>query len=147
MPMFVTDTELKARVASLMSVAPSGLAAKWDMIVRDSNRAAYNEIVGVLSGRGYTAAQIAAWVRGEEFEADIGLYWALVKGGGLEGYSDTFINKLDRREELAEVDVVVDGVVVDPDSEGDIGFGDFDTTGDLFVADSADARRGEVTQF
>lgn len=144
--MFITDTDLKARLASLLSIAPTTLATKWDVIVRDSNRSAYNEIVGVLLGRGFTLSQITSWARGAEFETDIGLFWCAIKGGGLEGYDDKFINRLDRRKELKEVDVVVAGVFIEP-ADSDIGTGDYDTTEDLFILDPDDVRRGEVTQF
>lgn len=133
---FNTTSQLKARVAAQLKKASTELADYWDTIVEDALNAAYNEIVTVLSSRGYSSAQIADWDRGGEFEKDIGLFWALTKGAGLTGEDDRWINKLDRRKELETVSVTIDGEVVDPATAGDIGTGSMDTSWQTFTWNS-----------
>lgn len=146
----ITDAQLKDRLASLLSKNGAALNAdKWDVIVSDSNRSAYWDIVSRLMNRGYTKAQVDAWDRLAEYTIDIGLYWCAIKGGGLEGYDDKFISKLDRRKELDEVFVTEAGVEAAID-EGDIGVGGQVTDEDLFgqpIDVEGDSRVGEVTEW
>ncbi len=131
---FITDNDLKTKLAANLKVADaSQLPAGWTQIITDSNAAAYANIVGVLSARGYTGAQIASWDRGAEFNSDLGLFWCLVKGAGLHGNDATFIDKLDRRKELEDVAIMNGGVLVTPDTGGAVGYGQFDTTDDAFT--------------
>jgi hypothetical protein len=136
---FISDDELLVSLAASLKTDPAQLsAAGWDSIVAESNNSAYQDIVGALSDRGYSAAQIAAWDRRTEYERDIGLFWCLTKGAGLHGNDPTFIFKLDRRAELATVAVLIGGVIVDPDgtTSGVVGYGTLDTTGDRFSRES-----------
>ena len=144
---FINDSQLKDELHSTLGKAPGEMSSKWDNIVRRSNVSAYQDIVSRLVARGFSKAQVDLWDRGAEFNVDIGLYWCLVKGGGLEAYDDKFINKLDRREELDTVLVTTSGVIVTPANGGDFGTGSFDTSSDLFVMDEDDGRRGEPTSW
>ncbi len=112
---------LKARsVAELLTNAPN-----WSGIIQAAQRSAYQDIVGRLIKRGFILAQIVSWDRGAEFELDLTKYWSLVNGGGLSGYDPTFIKMLDRRKELDDVMVSVNGVYIVPGQTqpGTINFG------------------------
>lgn len=135
---FITDAQLKTQLAAALKLASSAsLPVGWDDIIAKSNLAAYQTIVAKLSGRGYTAAQIAGWDQGAEFNTDIGLFWCLVKGAGLHGNDPTFINKLDRRAELDTCDVMVGGVLQSPGSGLQVvGFGNLDTDDDTYTRET-----------
>lgn len=113
MAQFITGPQLKQAIADMMRVDILELDPLWDRIAAESATAAYNDIVSALSNRGYTAVEIDTWVRGAEFNRDIGLYWAFVKGAGLHSYDDKWIDKLDRREELESVYITIVTVGVD----------------------------------
>jgi hypothetical protein len=117
--MFLDDAALKSRLADVqqMFTGSAELQAWWTSIISDSNRAAYNDINTALLARGYTAAQIAAWDQGIDFQVDIGLWRALVKGGATKDWgpeSKAYIDELDRRGELALAVITNGGVVVEP---------------------------------
>jgi hypothetical protein len=142
---FVTDSQLKTRIAAQLKQDSSSLPTYWDTIITDARNSAYREIQAALLQRGYTAAQIAAWDRGAEFEIDIGLFWALVKGAGMKGEDIKFIQLLDRRKELAVVDVTNSDVLQTPEPAATpIGYGALDDSQSTFVY-SVD-RAGDVTK-
>lgn len=125
MATFTTDLLIKNRLAGLLKQLnlEDGLSEYWDDIVTDSRTSAYNEIVSRLADRGLSLTQIADWERGAEFERDIALYWCLIKGA-VGGEDDKFIKQLDRRKELDEVAVVIDGeVVTGGGNDGPVGYG------------------------
>lgn len=125
---FQTDAALKTAVAGRLKQSESDLPDYWDEIVSKANTAAYQEIVSRLTARGYSQAVINAWSRGNEFQHDIGLFWALVHGGGYSEADDRFINKLDRRNEL-------DTVLVEIESRT-VGRGKMSTRCDRFTMDT-----------
>lgn len=138
MPQFVTDSAIRQRLASLLKTDAGKVPAYWDIIISDSNLAAYQEIVGRLAERGYDAGQIASWDRGSEFEIDIGLFWSLVKGAGLHAYDDKFIKNLDRRAEIDDVIVLAAGVIILPNNSAQgtkIGWGQVSTVNERFSQD------------
>lgn len=104
MPLTVED--LRARLAGVLDLAADDptvdATSRWQTILVDSLASANGAVNQWLTWRGFTPAQIALWVDRDVFVADIGLYWCLVKGAGLHDYDDTFVNKLDRRAELAD---------------------------------------------
>jgi hypothetical protein len=125
---FITDEQLRERLAGLLKVAADSELiddnSPWQTIIEDSNESAYQEILGRLSDRGFTMAQIESWSRRQEFNIDIGLFWALTKGGGLHAYDDRFIVKLDRREELDSVAILdSSGSALGPSGSGTVGYG------------------------
>lgn len=132
---FTTVSQLKARVAALLKKDSTELADYWGTLVEDAQAAAYQEIVSAFSERGFSLAQIDGWDRGAEFEKDIACFWALTKGAGLTGEDDRWVNKLDRREELKTVKVLVDGEAVGP-AAGAVGHGPVDSSWQTFVWDS-----------
>lgn len=98
----IAVSTLKGRVADELSKDVGDLEPKWDGIVSDSLNAAWQEVIQAMAARGLSAAQAVTWARAVEFTTDIGLFWCLTKGGMLGNYSDLFIKKIDRREELAK---------------------------------------------
>lgn len=119
-----TDAAVLTDLANILGQASSAsLVSRFSGIVADSVQAAYLDITTALSERGYTAAQIEAWDRGEEFNRDIALYWSLIKAKVSRDEYMT-INKLDRREELKTITVTIGGEVVEPETTGLVGYGD-----------------------
>lgn len=106
---FLTDNELKQKLADMIGVDVSALPARFTGIVADANAAAYLDIVDPFVARGFTRGQVDAWDRGAEYQRDIGLFWCLLKGGGLVGYDPTLIKLLDRRGELKSVELPAQG--------------------------------------
>ena len=106
-PGFVTDAQLQTALEAVLKVPAGSLAtgdsAYWQGIVTDSNAAAYADILLALLARGLSLEQADTWIGGEEFQLDMGLYWSLVRGGALHSYDPTYVEKLDRRSELATV--------------------------------------------
>ncbi len=132
---FVTDAEVKSALADILAQDVSALVSKWDGIITRANASAYQDILSALGARGYTTAQIAAWLRGPEFNLDIALFWCLVHGGASLNYDDRFIKLLDRRGELATVAVIDAAAAVDsPDDVSPVGQGDMlNTSRDVFL--------------
>lgn len=111
----ISDTDLKQALADALGVADvSGLAPKWSRIVADANRDAWRAIQRALGARGYSLTDIDAWDDSAEFNRDIGLFWCLTRGGGLNDFDDRNVNKLDRRKELETCQVVVGGAATFP---------------------------------
>lgn len=150
--MFLTNAQLKSKVAAALKQTPAGLDSYWDDIIRDANVAAYQDIVGGMLARGFTKAQIDDWDRGAEFQGLIGTFHALTIGGALDSFSDAQINKMDRRGDLKTVQVFISGEWVKPTNTasgpGMCGSGSFATDTDTFVPiDDDDPNLGEVTRW
>jgi hypothetical protein len=114
---FITADELKQIVADALHQTTAQLPSEWDRIVFLSNQTAFMDIRGKLLQRGYDTAQMLNWDRGPEFQRDLGLYWSLVRGAGLHGYDDKFINKLDRRKELEICLVEIGGLTTNASNQ------------------------------
>ncbi len=145
MAQFVTDAALKSYVAGLLHKDPAGLPGFWDAIISAANTKAYGEIRRRMLGQGYSAAQLAAWDDGVEFELDVGAYWAFVHGALGEAVDDKLIKQLDRREEMASIIVTNAGVQVVPSTIGAaFGVGPLDGSQDVFGVpiDTQDPRIG-----
>lgn len=106
--MFVSDSTFRLAVAAALKMDVADLGAYWDAQAQRAHQSAYLDIRGALLARGFTAAQVDAWARGEEFEHDIGLFWALVRGGRPAHITEEMLAALDRRAELATVTVEID---------------------------------------
>lgn len=146
--MFNTSTTVQNAVAARLHKNYSDLPSFWAQLISDCQTRAYNEIVSRLAARGFSAAQIAAWDRGAEFELSLTAFWAITDGAGLEGADDKFLAKLDRREELDTVAVTSGGTFSDPAGTAGLpSTGSYDTSTDMFVFDQndEDPRRGTET--
>jgi hypothetical protein len=142
----------------LQKSAAERLRPHWDSMIRQGQKAGYNEIVSAFAARGYSKAQIDQWDRGDEFQLDIGAWWALKRLGVVQAdmLGQANLNALDRRKELwgskkdeiPAVVLTIDGVAVTPEGTfGQPNFGPMDTSEDLFVMDTEDSRIGEATRF
>lgn len=135
---FLTDAELKGRVAGNQKTDPASLPAFWDLVIPPANAKAWGNVRRALLDRGYSQAQIDAWDDGPEFQGDLGLYWCLVDSKAAEAYdplAKPTLDKLDRRGELATVPVTNGGVLVEPadaGSQSPVGHGKMSSVGDLF---------------
>lgn len=130
----------------------------WDKLINAALRAAHGDIVTVFARRGFTPAQINQWDRRQEFQQDIGLWWALrrvatvsqgqVNHEGLEAIDRRPELRGDESKNIEPMVLTIDGVAQDPEGTfGQPNWGAFDTTDDMFVEDDADVRRGQVTRF
>lgn len=155
MATFIADTDLLITIAAALKnkdgVQALADTPYWSQIATEANEQAYNEIATRLSARGFTAAQIAAWDRGEEWERKLGLYFALTEAALTDDYSDKYIAKLKERyfDGLDDVQVLNAGVIQSP--AGTFGLpnsGPQETGMDLFVPiDPDDHRIGEPSEF
>jgi len=135
MGQFVADSVVQARVAAALKrsggVADVTGNVAWPVIITAANTAAYNEIVTRLTARGFSAAQIAAWDRGVEYETKIALYWSLLEGGALDGYDDRSLREMKAWiKELDTVQVLNAGAWQKPGNipgPGTVGTGRMDT--------------------
>lgn len=118
---WITDETLKQALADILKKSAGDLSDYWDRIITDANQSATDDITYRLMARGYSVSQIDQWDQRVTFNRDIGLFWALTRGGGLGDYSDLWINKLDRRKELETVALFAGGTVILPGAEADGG--------------------------
>lgn len=109
--MFVTDVQLKDAVKALLKrLNAERLVAYWNDLVPAANQFAFNEIQRALTSRGFTAAAIAAWDHGAEFQRDLALWKCGVDGSAhFKDNEGELLAHLDRREELLTVPVLVGG--------------------------------------
>lgn len=84
----------------------SNMVGQWLGIVQEANQQAYLEIVGTLGGRGFAVSDIDQWALRRAYNLSIACYWALVNGGGLGGYSDQNIEKLNLIPALIKMAIV-----------------------------------------
>ena len=124
-----------------MRPSPNGSYPTWYLTaITTANNRAWGLIRRTLAGRGYSSAQIAAWVDGPEFQNDLGLFWLGVDSrNNLKPEAQAMLVAYDRREELANVLVTdVAGNLLQPlaDSGNPVGTGPLDTSGDLFPSNT-----------
>lgn len=105
--MFLSDSEFRQALADTLKIDVAKLGSYWDRQCKQAHESAYLDVRGALLARGFTAAQADSWARGAEFERDIGLFWALVRGMGVANIGSEFIDRLDRRAELQTVMVEI----------------------------------------
>lgn len=138
---WTTDQEIKdamAAVIGLAEVDAGSLPTKFNEVAVAANRRAYNRIRSILAGRGFTPAQMDAWDEREDFNRAGALCYAF-RDAALrdEKAPQVLIEYCKVWEELKTVDLIADGVILDPASgAGSVSFGSFDTTGDTFTPDS-----------
>jgi hypothetical protein len=130
---FLPNAQLKTRLAAMLKYDEASLPDYWDVIIADANESAYGSIISHFLNRGFTQSQIDAWDQGEEYQRDIGLFWCLVKGGGLHNYDPTFVKLLDRRNELKEIQLETLGTPQEQEGVPDvISAGPLDTECDKY---------------
>lgn len=126
----MADKDFRQDLADTLKIDVADLGAYWDRLCKQSHESAYLDIRGALLARSFTVGQIDSWGRGAEFERDIGLYWALVRGARVHNIGGDEIERLDRRAELLTVMVELDsGAVQEPAGEpARISYGVLSTT-------------------
>lgn len=136
---WITDEALKAKLLDVLQKGEVETSGAWDTIITDANLAAEWDIKQALAARGYSASQISGWDGATVYNIDLALFWSLVKGGATKSYDRTFIEKLDRREELKTVAVTVGGVAVNPGAVASVSFGRLkEQDGEVFTAAKMD---------
>lgn len=154
--MFLPFATVQQQVSDLLKNASvADLPAWWTTIITNAQLRAYNEIFAALSGRGFTAAQIAAWDRGPEFEGNMTCYYALMAGGAAESIDEKALASLDRSKELTgdpqhpAVQITNGGVYQYPQGNpGTVGTGRMSPGGSIFSwPDPSDPRLGRPTRW
>lgn len=148
---FVTDAAMQEHLKSALHLTTADKpTAYYVALASKANKNAYHTILNILIGRGYTKAQIDAWPGGASFQEDLGVFWAMVKGGAANPseYDATLLKLLDRRAELAEV-TITDAAWEEVDTGGSsFTTGAYDTDDDIFVhPDKDDPNLGEIAAF
>lgn len=134
---FPSTTELKAAYQAVKTSNGTFPPAS-DETVTAARVFAYGEIYGRLAKQGYSKAQVDAWDRLPEFGRDLGL-WKISKERvvfpqGNYPPEDHVIH-WDRRAELDEILLTIDGEIVEPEGATGAGIvsGRMTTDGDTFV--------------
>lgn len=135
MATFITDAALKTAIASGNAQASSSATpGHLNDAAPAANTAAYNRIRSVLFNRGFTAAQIAAWDEGEDWNTRVGVvmaFWAVSKGD--EDRGEPFRREYESlMEELKDAAIIIGGEMVNPSGAGTrVSYGSFDTCSDV----------------
>lgn len=134
---YIDAATLKAKLLARLGLDSFRDNTFWDSIVADALVAAANDIRQAFVG--FDSDVLVQWDRGAEYQTDIGLYWAFVHGGLSKDYPSEFILLLNRRGELAGMELTIDGEVqVVPDDALTGGAsGCLDTSHDVFQMDDA----------
>lgn len=135
---FITAAALEdAVLVRLGKAATETPRSSLTAIVTDCVDEAYQEILTALASRGYTAAQIAAWDRGAEYNRKIGVCLFLTYDGVNHEVDEQRLDRVCKcREELLTIPIMVDGEIVEPESSSAaIGHGVVDTATDTFIFD------------
>lgn len=149
--MFLTDAEtLIDLAATLQQAGVTTLASQLPTINTRSHARGVADLVNALLLRGYSVAQITAWdaAYAAPLERDMSLFNALSLAWVRTQVGTDFIKVFDRREDLKTMPVITGGLFVKPDGPVGIpGAGAYQTSGDMFVEDDLDPRRGIETRW
>jgi hypothetical protein len=137
---WLTGGDLMDRVKAVLAIEQMDSPTNWTTVCADAAARAAADIRGVLSNRGFSGAQIAAWDSLVAFNASQGLFWALTLGGATKDFDDTFIKQLDVREQLATVNITVGEEDIDP-ANPPVAGGELSTDADAFKTSDADLAR------
>ena len=120
--MFIDADALEAKLVATLQKVGIEPDSYWKPILQDALQTSFMDILHGFLARGYSATQVGGWDYGPAFQTDLGLFWALTKGGATQNYSDTFLRSLDRRAEIRgdpnagilPIPLIVAGVAVPP---------------------------------
>lgn len=140
--MFIPDDVVQQDVSdALQQASVNTVAINVLNLATRAHSWAYNFIVQVLAGRGYTLAQIIACDWGADVERDLTSWKALSLTFVNTQIGQEMLKNLDRREELKTMPVITAGAFVSPvGPQGTAQTGAFDTSQDTFVWPSRDRR-------
>jgi hypothetical protein len=141
---FVQDATLLAHVQAVLAVEALDPATPWTAIAHYANVAAYGQIRRALMLRGLSQAQVDSWDDGAEYQLDLGLFWALTKGGCTKDYDQKFIQALDRRDELKTAYLTTGGAPVVPATSRVARGAMVDSVNDIFALTDRDLWDWEV---
>jgi len=141
---YTTDTDIRDSVAGALGLGTgSSLPTHWTArLITTANNRGYYALRSVMLGRGYSAAQLDAWERAEDWNDRLGVLYAFLEarksGAQIGGNLDQELK--DALAELKGDAVVIAGEVVAPAgvAPGVIGFGDDATAEDRFILGTAD---------
>lgn len=139
MATFISDADLKTAIATGDAQASSSAnPTHLTNAAASANVTAYNRIRSVLFNRGFTAAQIAAWDEGADWNTRVGVvlaFWAVSKGD--EDRGEPFRREYESlMEELEKTAIIIGGEIVNPTGAGTrVSYGDFDTESDIHTMD------------
>jgi hypothetical protein len=115
MGQFIDDNQLQTALEGVLKVASGTLtnnAPVWQPVITQANAQAYARIVESFLERGFTAAQIAQWDYGVNYETMIGLYYALILGAGYHDHDDEYIAQYKHYyDHLPDAMLVINGTI------------------------------------
>lgn len=117
---WLTEEALKQHVADTLKKPVADLKASWDRHIALALADGYNDIVGILLGKGFTMSQLDAWDSRVTYNRQQSTFWALVYGMQLGDATDVDRNKLDRRKDLTLAStIMINGAAVAPGADDD----------------------------
>ena len=133
--MALTDAQVRQAVADCIGQTLAELQSKWTNLSSNGNAWAKATIRRSLLARGYSATQVTGWDDYDEFNCDLGIWHTLTRGGAVD---EALINaeKLDRRKDLKDCVVTIDGVFAYPEGEALYAEGALDDSADTITADT-----------
>jgi len=138
----LTDAELTQAVADGQgAVNTTALPVYWPSTIPRANREAFNALRSKLLGRGFTLAQVTAWLaadEGRDWNATLGVckaYWNVSKAS--EDRGEPFRREwTELMEQLDELVVIINGELITPTGPGvKIGYGEYSDTSDIHTID------------
>jgi hypothetical protein len=118
---WITNNTLMVQVAARLGLQnAAALPEHWSQIIPDANDTAYNEIVGILVGRGFSLAQVNQFDNIQNWNRTIALGYAFQEAA-LRGdqYQQVPIDKMMKLlEELPTKKCTVQGILVLPTGTG-----------------------------
>lgn len=141
---FVSDDDLTEQVRAANAMRSEPLPDHWERIIPRANVRAYRKLESVVLGRGFSAAQFAAWGAdeggpGEDWNYRLGVVYAFIEAAkGDDDRGREYRAELkELLEELAAENLVIDGALAEP-ATGRAGFGEQDTSSDRFTLNDPD---------
>lgn len=111
----ITGAQIHTALASQLKMDETSLPPSWDDLCSRGATYANGAIIGTLLSRGFRLdEEILLWDRYTEFAADLGVWKAMMLGGGYGSFDAKALNALDRHEELKTVYVFVGETLVEP---------------------------------
>ena len=113
----ITADEVRTALASVLKMEEDALPSSWDDKCARAATYANGAIIGALMSRGFRLdEEVLLFDRYAEFAADLGVWKALMLGGGYGSFDVRTLGALDRHEELKTVYVFVDDEFIKPAS-------------------------------
>lgn len=150
MATYITDAELKASVAARMKTTVSqmdNMGPHVAVLVSECNQSAYDFIVGLLVGRGYTVAQIDLWDARKSWSLRIGachVFRALSANTPVQSYIDPNAGVCKAEKDLEAATIVISGAEAALGASLPISGDMTNTAGDLLLLDDIRDSRTEI---